>query len=294
MNRASSLAVLITAALSLQCGTKPPVVVDAGEPDAGAPEVDAGEVDSGVTTDAGTADAGEQDAGVVDAGPVDLDGDGLDDALELSLAQAYLPVLAVHPQDGCPLGGIVFRARRHPLDPTLVFIIYDHLFQRDCGLTSHPGDNEVFAATINPATPAPAGLTALRAISHQGTICQKVGTCGTCGTLSACEQNASGRPIVYFSKDKHGGYTTLSSCNTLTCLDQCAVGDRPGVPLVNAGEPTAHLTEDLTDAGFITAANGWTDASLLHFNPWGTVDFGGAGNVAGDLIDPAFDTPACR
>ena len=64
--------------------------------------------------------------------------------------------------------------------------------------------------------------------------------------------------------------------------------------MVNAGEPNAHLTEDLTDAGFITAANGWTEASLLHFNPWGGTDFGGAGNVTGDLTDPAFDLPACR
>ncbi len=288
MNRAPWLAVSITALLGFECGTKPLELVDAGEPDAGATAADGGDLD------AGQADAGPADAGVVDAGVTDLDGDGLDDALELSLAQAYLPVLAMHPQDGCPLGGIVFRARKHPLDPTLVFIVYDHLLERDCGLTGHVGDDEVFAVTINPALPAPGGLTALRTISHHGTICQKVGTCGSCGTLSACEKDASNRPIVYFSKDKHGSYTTLTSCNTLTCLDVCVVGDRPNVPLVNAGEPTAHLTEDLTDAGFITAANGWTQPSLLHFNPWGTPDFGTAGNVAGDLVDPAFDTPACR
>ena len=209
MNRAPWPAVLITAVLGVQCGTRPPEIVDAGEPDAGATEADGGAVDSGLTLD----------AGVVDAGVADLDGDGLDDALELSLAQAYLPVLALHPQDACPLGGMVFRARKHPLDPTLVFIVYDHLLERDCGLTGHVGDDEVFAVTINPAIPAPGGLTALRTISHQGTICQKVGTCGSCGTLSACEMDANNRPIVYFSKDKHGSYTTLTSCNTLTCLD---------------------------------------------------------------------------
>lgn len=281
MNR--RVLVLLCAALSFACGTTPGLEADAsvGEPDAGA--VDSGRADSG--TDAGI------DAGV-DAG-IDLDRDGLDDAFEAALAQAYLPVLAMHPQDACPLGGIVYRARKHPLDPTLVFIVYDHLLQRDCGVTSHPGDDEVFSITINTAKPAPLGITAMRAISHQGTICQRVGTCGTCGGLSACEQNSAGRPLVYFSKDKHGGYTSLSGCS-LSCLDQCAVGDRPSVPLVNAGEPNAHLTEDLTDAGFITAANGWTEASLLHFNPWGGTDFGSAGNVTGDLTDAAFDLPACR
>ena len=285
----SRLAVIVAGLFAVACGTKPSSD-DAGLPDANVFEVDAGSVDSGV--DAGAPDAGF-DAGVPDAG-IDLDRDGLDDALEASLAQAYLPVLAVHPQDGCPLGGVVYRARKHPLDPTLVLIIYDYLLERDCGLTSHVGDDEVFSVTINPAIAPPAGITALRTISHQGTICERTGTCGTCGGLSACEVNGSGRPLVYFSKDKHGSYTTLTGCGTLTCLDQCAVGDRPGVPLVNAGEPSAHLTENLSDGGFITAANGWTQQSLFNFNPWGPTDFGGAGSVAGDLVDAAFELPACR
>ena len=114
------------------------------------------------------------------------------------------------------------------------------------------------------------------------------------GGLSACEANGSGRPLVYFSKDKHGSYASLTGCGTLTCLDTCAVGDRPGVPLVNAGEPSAHLTENLTDGGFITAANGWTQQALFNFNPWGPTNLGGAGSVAGDLVDPAFELPACR
>ncbi len=280
------------------CGSTQPITgVDAGaleEQDAGVIVVpDAGEVVDSGTPDAGTPDAGVPDAGTPDAGSLDLDGDGLEDVYEARLAQDYLPVLGVHPQDGCPLDGIVYRARKHPLDPTLVFIVYVHLFERDCGLTSHVGDNEVFSVTVNPATPAPQGITAVRAISHQNTICQKVSTCGTCGGNSACETE-NGRPIVYFSKDKHGGYTSLAACNMLTCLDQCVAGNRMGVPMVNAGEPTAHLNEDLTDAGFITAANGWTQASVMHFNPWGTPDFAGAGNVADDMQDTAFDTPACR
>ena len=68
------------------------------------------------------------------------------------------------------------------------------------------------------------------------------------------------------------------------------------VPLVNAGEPTpaGHLTDNLTTGGFITAANGWTALELMNFDPWDPMaSFGDAGNVAGDLVDPAFETPAC-
>lgn len=280
---------LLLAAVMFACGTRPPLAttdedagltLDAGAADAGVP--DAGAVDAGVP------DAGEVDAGI-DAGLADLDLDGLDDAIEAQLAAASLPVLGVHPSDACARSGLLYRARKHPLDPTLVFIVYVHLFERDCGLTSHVGDDEVFAVTVNPSV----GVTAMRAISHQGTLCERRSDCGTCNGASACE-TSSGRPIVYFSKDKHAAYVSRSACGTLTCLDQCASGDRQGIPLVNAGEPNAPLTEDLTDAGFITAANGWTEASLLHFNPWGGAKFGGAGSVTSDLTDPAFDTPACR
>ena len=87
----------------------------------------------------------------------------------------------------------------------------------------------------------------------------------------------------------------LATCNSiLSCLDACAAGERLNVPMVNAGEPNAHLTENLTDGGFINAANGWTKPQLFGHNPWDeTKNFGAAGNVAGDLIDPAFIAAAC-
>lgn len=232
------------------------------------------------------------DAGV-DAGIVDLDHDGLDDAWEMQVAQAYLPTLAKHPQDACPLSGIAFRVRPHPQNPALLNIIYDHLFQDDCGATSHVGDNECFAITVNPAKPAPQGITAVKAISHQNTPCQKVTECGTCNNLPAC---AGARPSLYSSKDKHGGYAVLATCNhILSCLDQCADGVAATVPMVNVGEPAAHLIDDLSDGGFITTANGWSKTQLFHYSPWDTAKkFGGAGNVANDFLDPAFVAAACN
>ncbi len=286
------------------CGTRPaPPLPDASFEDAG---VDAGfdaALDGGFDSgfdggfdaglDAGaTADAGAPDSG---AALVDLDRDGLDDALEARLAVEYLPSLSQHPSEDCPLGGIIFRARPHPQNPALVLIVYSHLYERDCGIGSHVGDNEAFGVTVNPAKPAPAGITALKAIAHQNTVCQKVTACGTCAGLGACEAADGGRPRLYASRNKHGKYAQKSSCQVLSvCTDDCAAGEQLGVPLLNVGEPNAHLVEDLTDGGFISSDAGWTRAELFHFDPWGPSDFGGAGAPSGDLVDPAFETPACE
>ncbi|MFT3713415.1 MAG: hypothetical protein QM817_37640 [Archangium sp.] len=293
--------------LAVSCGTRPIVIQEDGgvmlEMDAGMLISDAGDqLDAGDQPDAGgeldaSFDAGF-DAGLDSGTFVDLDRDGLDDTWEAAMAERYLPVLALHPQDGCPLGGIVYRIRPHPMDADggLLAVTWTHLYQRDCGLTAHVGDNEAFGGTIDPTRPPETGLTALRAISHQNTICERITTCGSCSGMTACERTDAGeKPMIYASKDKHGGYVSLTGCGTFTCLDTCAVGRQTGVPLVNAGEPNAPLSRDLSDGGgFITAANGWTEQSLFHFDPWGVPDFGGAGNVKGDLEDPAFLTPACR
>lgn len=252
-----------------------------------------------VSDDAGV-DAGVEaplDAGreTTDAG-TDADHDGLDDRYEDELARGYLPYLSLDPNDKCPLSGILFRARPHPQNPALVHILYDRLYQRDCGLGGHLGDDEAFAITVDPRQPYPFGLTAMKAISHQGTACQRVSECDRCGG-SACDLASVGTqllPVVFSSSDKHGTYVLRSTCQ-LSCLDNCVLAPTAFVPpLQNAGEPGAPLTHDLSANGFITAANGWTETALFGFDPWAAgVSFGGAGVVASDLVDPAFDTKAC-
>jgi hypothetical protein len=144
-------------------------------------------------------------------------------------------------------------------------------------------------------SPAKNAWTAVRAISHRGTVCQHITTCGTCGTLAACDLAPSGRPRVYASKGKHGSYVEKSVCTLISiCPDDCAPGDQLDVPLVNVGEPTAKLVTDLTDAGFITTANGWTKTELFHYDPWGSEKFAGGGRVSEDLIDETFTAPACQ
>jgi len=232
---------------------------------------------------------------------VDLDGDGLDDATELQLAIDYMPFVSLAPDDGCSLDGMLVRVSPHPADPTKVLIVYDHLLEHDCGLSGHIGDDEVFGVAIDPARPAPAGILAIRAISHQNTPCERDTECSTCAddSRAACDlaADAGGMwPVVYSSKDKHGNYASMSQCPLFgTCFDTCTLAtQRTRPPVANAGEPAHHLIDDLTTQAFITEANGWSEPTLMHFDPWNpTATFGGAGNIASDLVDPSFVTAPC-
>ncbi len=229
----------------------------------------------------------------------DLDKDGLDDAWEMDTARDYLPFLSLDPGDGCTRGGMLVRVHPHPSKGSLIHIVYDHLYEKDCGLTGHVGDNEAFGVTIDPTIPPPAGILTMVAIGHQSTICEKKTTCGSCGGLNACAtamKNGAPYPVVFSSKDKHASYVEKDQCNPfLSCFDTCTLASMTtAVALVNVGEPSAPLVTDLTDQGFITSANGWTAQELFHWNPWdGSKDFGGAGNVAEDLVDTAFIPPVC-
>jgi hypothetical protein len=230
---------------------------------------------------------------------VDADGDGLDDGWEAMIAARYLPYVSVDPNDGCPLGGLLYRVHPHPANAAFLHIVYDHLYQEDCGLNGHIGDDEAFGITVDPSQPPPQGIVAMRGVGHQGTLCEQDTECGRCPGQTACDTAmvaGAAWPVVYASKDKHANYVLLSRCSLFTtCLDTCSLATTPAVlPMVNAGEPGGHLTEDLTTNGFITSANGWTEPSLLHFNPWDPAKiFGGAGNIAGDLVDSAFVPAAC-
>jgi hypothetical protein len=239
--------------------------------------------------------------GDASGGDTDSDGDGLSDALERSLATDYLPFVSVHPSDGCKTHGLLVRIAPHPKEPKRVMMWIDVLYDQDCGANGHPGDDEMFGAVIDPSKPAPTGILALRAISHQGTPCEHTSTCGSCTGMTACataERAGKTYPVVFPSKDKHGNYVDKGACDTSFICDfgGCGLASAPDTaPIVNAGEPAHPLVHDLTTEGFVTSANGWTQAALMHFDPWKAGTFGGAGDVSKDLVDVSFviDTKAC-
>lgn len=246
--------------------------------------------------------ATEPDAPSIDAFVlVDDDHDGLHDPDEQRLASDYLPFLSLDPNDGCPLAGVVARVRKHPADATKILIVYSHLFQRDCGLSGHVGDNEAFGVAIDPSVPPPAGILAIRTASHQNTPCERISECTTCATdpRPKCDVATDGGahwPVLYASKDKHGQYATKARCSLIgTCFDQCALNSARALPpVLDVGEPGYARVVDLTADGFITPQNGWTEAALMNFDPWDpATDFGGAGNIAGDLQDTTFEPAPC-
>jgi len=226
----------------------------------------------------------------------DSDGDGIDDALELSIAKEYFPYYSLSARDGCARHGVLFRLTPHPEDASKLMIWYVVLFERDCGtagIGAHVGDDEVFGELVDPSKPAPSGILALRSISHQNTTCERVTTCGSLPGCSACEvANRSGRPypVVFSSANKHGNYVSERACNLWPCdFAACTLSASPDVPpFMNAGEPGMPMTNDLSDKGFVNSDHGWTEGELMHFDPWGGTNFGRAGDLTSDLTDESF------
>jgi hypothetical protein len=222
----------------------------------------------------------------------DRDGDGLADAFEARVASDYLPHLSLHPQDGCPLGGLVYRVRPHPEHAERIHLTYVHFFEKDCGLSGHIGDWEGFGVTVDPTRPPPAGILAIRAVSHRHTVCERASECatdrrGSCAGLHAC-QLIRGVPAVFSSQDKHASYVSEGACGDFTCFDSCAVAPRPHrPPMINAGEPGRPLVSDLTADGFVNAEHGWTESELFHLDPWSST-------MTDDLTDAELVPPTCR
>ena len=226
----------------------------------------------------------------------DADGDGIDDETELALAKRYFPYYAQNPEETCGRHGVLFRLAPHPADKTKVAIWYVVLFERDCGrfgIGAHVGDDEVFGEIVDVNRPAPEGILAIRAISHQDTRCERVSSCGSlpgCEPCATATKDGQPYPVVFSSRSKHGTYTSATTCNRWICdfglCEMNGVADSP--VFVNAGEPGHPLSKDLSSEGFINAANGWTESELMHFDPWGNQRFGHAGNVTDDLTDTSF------
>jgi hypothetical protein len=227
-------------------------------------------------------------------GAVDEDEDGVPDQLEAEVAHGYFPFYSLAARDRCPLHGVVYRVSPHPTWPQLLLVRYDVLYERDCGLRGHPGDSELFSTLIDPSQPAPRGILAVRSVSHRGTACESVMTCGAlpgCRPCTTALRYGMPYPIVFSSLNKHGSYLSEEVCRYSFFCDfggcsRQSVADDP--PMLNVGEPGRPLLEDLSTEGFIRTENGWHEPSLTGFNPWSGRKFAGGGATAKALTDPIY------
>jgi hypothetical protein len=214
----------------------------------------------------------------------DLDHDGIDDDFEREVAELNFPRVLMATGESCGTPhGVVYRVRRHPANPQRFAITYVVMYANDCGeLTGHVGDAESFAVTVDPnAAPGAAAAVGVAAWAHAGTACASTSSCATEAATNECSgapaSAASSEVVIYSSREKHGNYLSVDTCNQ-NCFDSCSAGERIVGPLLNVGEPDHPLVTDLTAQGFVQGADGWAN-ELLHFNPWGSVEFSGGGRV---------------
>jgi len=232
------------------------------------------------TSDAQCAASGACQAGFCVG--VDADGDGLDDALENEVAELNFPTVILADGEDCGSPhGVLYHARRHPDAPRRLAISYVVLYADDCGeLNGHTGDAETFAISVDlDAAPGAAATVGVEAWAHAGTVCGSTSSCETGAAMNGCGRQDV---VIYASRDKHASYLSRETCDS-NCFDSCGGGARIFGPLVNVGEPDHPTVTDLTTQSFVQLADGW-DESLLHFNPWGTNEFGGGGRLDTPLL----------
>lgn len=163
----------------------------------------------------------------------DLDGDGMDDAEELSLANALMPTLVWAKGERCGAHDALFQV--HPAAPGRVKIVYALVFPEDCGFRSsgfggHPGDVQ----EIN-----------LDAVLEDG-----VWRVETVDLPWHDPFNPRGPVRLFVSEGKHHVYPNLASCarGRFFGLDHCGDGEieRPVLePGANVGEASRPLVTTL-------------------------------------------------
>jgi hypothetical protein len=196
----------------------------------------------------------------------DVDNDGLNDALEDTLATRFFPWLwfdggedCTEPASPTNPGTALARVRRHPNDPNKIAVVYTVLFRRDCGvflgLGGHRGDVEPFSLTLapNPACPHGYGAFSLKTIAHEGTVVEDIdqrllGNSCTWGRL------AGGSPFearIYVSENKHGLYASDESCDSAAFFtENCSETHTLNFNVVNVGEDNARRIDELSSVQF--------------------------------------------
>jgi hypothetical protein len=226
----------------------------------------------------------------------DLDGDGLTQAEEMRLAQAYFPTIWFDKgEDGsCPGGNhnhwfsspgrLIFRVRPHPDNPDYISIAYVLLYTHDpgydlFGIGGHNGDAEAFAVTLAPNSACEMGYSvyALTTWAHEGAAGQSTNTWyhdAGCKSRAPAggEYPVDRRYAVVVAKNKHANYPSLFHCRFRDPMwpfdDDCdfdfTLGDVNAWVGFNAGEEWA--AQQLHRGGSSLKPLGFPNESLWSGN----------------------------
>ncbi|MCW5907499.1 MAG: T9SS type A sorting domain-containing protein [Chitinophagales bacterium] len=124
------------------------------------------------------------------------------------------------------------------------------LYGKDCGMLGHTADVEGFNYSLKYIGPdSLAGWMYDTAMQHwKGGTIQTVSHAGTlCEHIETQPYSSVVPDTIYNSPNKHGGYLTISGCNSSFICDPGCNGtqSRKNVKPVNIGEPNASLVTDL-------------------------------------------------
>lgn len=140
----------------------------------------------------------------------DSDGDGLTDHCEKTVAQAFAPLMRVHPSDD------VTRDEYYAVTPSTgnrILVFYAFGYHRDhgrAGLYAHNGDSEFVIVEVAAQSDPTWYMTEIFLSSHLG----EGGGADHSDRFDATELDShNGRPIVWVAKNKHANYKSKAACD---------------------------------------------------------------------------------
>lgn len=173
----------------------------------------------------------------------DLDGDLLDDSLEQTLLERFVPRFLIATGD-CDVAPATFLpGHEHPRPAARAGILYGqalplgnhvelhyyHLWARDCGRNGHAFDVEHVSALIDAAT---GRALYWYAAAHADTLC----AAGHGAQSKVLDAEMSG-PLVWVSRDKHASFLDEARCPRGCGGDECTLTRRWTVErVINVGE----------------------------------------------------------
>lgn len=228
-------------------------------------------------------------------GSPDVDLDNLDDDCELKLAQTFLPVYYLHPDENCAQADPYWAATIvSSIAVQVIRILYAHAYREDCGnpggITAHKGDSEFVAIDVWLGSGGWAMVDRVFTSAHYGEGIKDRSQWHHWDDISYEDGILGGRPKIVVSKDKHANYNSVGTC--LALIEACSwanpssIGFHPGHNLMSSSNPLGCVTSNLSIPTGTEEECFW---SFLHpFYGWQERIGGGSGTYAPILFDFGF------